>query len=187
MKLKVCGIKSLEEVEIVNKLQPDYIGFVFAESKRRVDYKTAKKLRKHLSASLKVVGVFVNDDIEFINRLVAENIIDVVQLHGNEDENYIKQVNAKTIKAVRVGETIPNNATYILFDSAVAGSGKTFNWSELPKTNKPFFLAGGINITNIEKAMQLNPFCIDVSSGAEKNGCKDYETIKSLMRKMKNE
>ena len=92
MKIKICGLKREEDIEYVNVCKPDYIGFVFAGQKRKIDYDTAKHLKSKLDSSIRAVGVFVNENIEFIDRLVCDNIIDMIQLHGDEDGNYISRL-----------------------------------------------------------------------------------------------
>ena len=106
-KIKICGLTREQDIGFVNEALPDYIGFVFAESKRRIDFDTAKKLKNMLRQNIKAVGVFVNEDINFIKKLCDENIIDVIQLHGDENEMYIKQLRGFSdkpiIKAMRIG------------------------------------------------------------------------------------
>lgn len=186
MKIKICGIFRECDIDYVNEACPDYIGFVFAKSKRTITKEQAAIFKEKLKPNIKAVGVFVDEDIAVVNSIVAENIIDVVQLHGQENEEYISEIKAATIKAVRIGETIPQNADYILFDSAIAGSGKSFDWSLLPHIEQPFFLAGGINFINIDNAMKINPYCIDLSSGVETNGYKDKNKIMEMVRRVRN-
>lgn len=186
MKIKICGIFCEGDIDYVNEASPDYIGFVFAKSKRIISKEKAAIFKKKLNPKIKAVGVFVDEDIAVVNSMFDEKIIDIVQLHGKESEEYISRVKAITIKAVRLGETIPQNADYILFDSANAGSGKVFDWSLLPQIEQPFFLAGGINIINIDNAIKINPYCIDISSGVETNGYKDKNKIMEMVRRVRN-
>ncbi|MCL2389205.1 MAG: phosphoribosylanthranilate isomerase [Elusimicrobia bacterium] len=187
-KIKICGVASLPVINAVNEHMPDYIGFVFVPSKRQVSAETAKKLKQSLNPAIKAVGVFVNEKIENIQAIYKENIIDMVQLHGDEAENYIaelrKKITAPIIKAVQVGEAPVNfktTADYLLFDGAQAGSGKTFNWGNI-KTAQGAFLAGGINAANALEAIKtLSPYCLDISSGVETNGIKDAEKIKQII------
>ena len=185
MKIKICGLKRECDIDYVNEALPDYAGFIFAESKRKVSADQAFALKRGLSSSIKAVGVFVNHEISFIQDLLKREVIEIVQLHGNEDEEYISAVNAPVIKAVRLGERFDYPVDYLLFDSPSAGSGKTFDWDLIPKTEKPFFLAGGINIGNIAEAMKFNPYAIDVSSGVETDGFKDREKILEIVNKIK--
>ncbi len=141
------------------------------------------------------VGVFVNEDISKIAEICNENIIDLVQFHGDEDDNYINELkkicNKKIIKAVKVktGEDIIRwrncQADWLMFDAGM-GEGKTFDWNLLKSFIRPYFLAGGINENNLEQAMKLNPYCIDVSSGAETSKVKDKNKILNIVRRVKN-
>lgn len=186
MKIKICGIFREIDVDYVNEALPDYVGFVFAKSRRQVTIEQAKNLKQKLNPKIKAVGVFVDASIEKINELINQKIIDIVQLHGNESEAFISKINATVIKAVRIGDEIPQNADYILFDGINAGSGEVFDWSLLPSTKKPFFLAGGISLNNIDEAIKINPFCIDVSSSVETDGFKDKSKISEIVRRVKN-
>ena len=141
------------------------------------------------------VGVFVNEDINKIVEICKENIIDLVQLHGEEDDKYInnlkKVCNKKIIKTVKVktGEDIirwrNSLADWLMFDAG-KGEGKTFDWSILKNFIRPYFLAGGINENNVERAIKLSPYCIDVSSGVETNKVKDKQKILNIVRRLKN-
>ncbi|NLM51477.1 MAG: phosphoribosylanthranilate isomerase [Firmicutes bacterium] len=200
-KIKICGLKSIQDILAVNKVLPNYIGFVFAESLRQIDAQKAQELKTYLHPAIKAVGVFVNEKMEKIIKLCAANVIDLVQLHGDEDEEYIKylkkHVGQKIIKAVRVKDkesvkkALGLPCDYFLFDTyrqnTYGGTGKTFDWSLLPAIEKPYFLAGGINAGNVMQAINAcRPYCIDVSSGVETRGRKDPEKIKkfvSLVRK----
>lgn len=198
VKVKICGIRRAEDIEIINKYPPDYIGFVFAESKRQIDFDTAKTLKKLLKVNIPVVGVFVNGNVEDILELYRNDIIDIAQLHGDENEDYINQLKEeapelKLIKAIEINkkedlndyENI--NVEYLLLDSG-KGSGKTFNWDLINKNiSKDFFLAGGLNSANFNQAIErFQPYGIDLSSGVETNGYKDEEKIKKIME-LKNE
>jgi len=190
-KIKICGLKRLEDIRYVNRYLPDYAGFVFAKSKRQIDIKTAATLRENMDNRIKSVGVFINESLGNIELLCKEKIIELVQLHGDEDSEYMQNLkdrtNCKIIKAVRVQQSLslPESlqiADYLLFDSG-AGSGKTFDWNLIRGyKDKPYFLAGGINADNICDAIKtLNPYCTDVSSGAETNGVKDEKKISKII------
>ena len=193
-KIKICGLKRELDIEYINEFLPEFAGFVFyPKSKRYVDFEKAKSLKSKLDKNIKAVGVFVNEDIEKILFLCKNDIIDIIQLHGNEDEEYIKKLKEKTekpvIKAVRIDENkkdyssifVDTSADYILLDST-AGSGKTFDWEKVSLPKKPFFAAGGINIKNAEKAIKIfTPFALDISSGVETDGVKDREKIKDII------
>lgn len=194
VKIKICGIRRLEDIEIANHYMPDYIGFVFAESPRQINHKLARQLKDNLNPEIKSVGVFVDNNKNEILELYNEGIIDIAQLHGREDENYIKFLKDKTdgrleiINAIEMTDEVNINdfddsyADYLLLDSG-KGSGKTFDWSLIKKNlKKPFFLAGGLNSNNIYQAIcEFKPFAIDLSSGVEVNGFKDEEKIKKVM------
>jgi phosphoribosylanthranilate isomerase len=201
MKIKICGLFREQDIDYVNEARPDYAGFVFAESKRQVSPAFAAVLRGRLSAGIIPVGVFVNAPITDIASLYREDVIAVAQLHGTEDAVYISRLKEASavacgagggkpieiIKTIRSAELIQNittaaGADYCLIDSG-AGSGKPFNWKLLSslKFSKPWFLAGGISLDNIEPAMALEPFSIDISSGAETDGIKDREKIVQLV------
>jgi phosphoribosylanthranilate isomerase len=188
MKIKICGLSRECDIDYVNEALPDYAGFVFAESKRKISEDQAFTLSRKLDPRIVSVGVFVDHDISFVRNILERGIINVVQLHGHEDAEYIREVGAPVIKAVRLNEYrgIDYPAHFLLFDSPLAGSGKTFDWSLIPSTEKPFFLAGGINIGNISEAMKINPYAIDVSSGVETDGLKDRGKIIEIVRSVRN-
>lgn len=201
-KIKICGIKRTEDIEIVNKYKPDYIGFIFSKSPRQIDFETAKELKSKLDKSIRVVGVFVNEPIDFIVKLCISNVIDVVQLHGDEDDEYIKQLRAlvkcRIIKAVRVKSTEQilqeeqKKCDFLLLDTykkdVYGGSGEKFNWDLIPNDLvKEYFLAGGLNANNIQLAIKtLQPFCVDVSSSVETDGIKDEQKVKEIIEKVRS-
>ncbi len=191
MKIKICGLSRPCDVDFVNAALPDYVGFVFAQSRRQVSFEQAKILKNRLDTRIKAVGVFVNAPLELMEKVAAENIVDMVQLHGQEDASFVqackkRMPHTKIIKALQVHEDVPHLADYVLFDAPKAGSGEVFDWSRLPKTEKSFFLAGGIGLQNIEQAMQHKPYAVDISSGAEVDGFKDAYLIKQLVRKVRH-
>jgi len=176
---------------------------VFAESRRKVTPAQAAKLRRRLAEGIATVGVFVNDSIDNIAGLCCDRIISLVQLHGTEDDAYIERLkeadssvpvikvikSAELLSLAETNKTAAPGADYYLIDSG-AGSGKTFDWnllspgtpcaSWLKSSGKNWFLAGGITTENIEQAIALNPFAVDVSGGAEINGIKDRRKIVQL-------
>lgn len=199
-KIKLCGIKCEEDIKVVNEVLPDFIGFVFAgKSKRYISFDKAKKLKNQLDDRIKAVGVFVNDDIENIAYLVKNKIIDIVQLHGNEDESYINTLKTKInvpivyayqIKSKADIKSINKNTDFILLDAG-AGCGETFDEALIEGFNNEYFLAGGLSVDNIkEKIMKLHPYGVDVSSGIETEGKKDAAKIRkfvSLVREVDND
>lgn len=194
VKIKICGIKRLEDIEIVNKYNPDYIGFVFADSKRKISHDLAKRLKDNLNSNILSVGVFVNSSKDEILGLFNEGIIEIAQLHGNESEEYIIDIKERTnyelkiINAIEMSQDIDllkydkSLADYLLLDSG-KGSGKTFDWQLIRNDlKKNFFLAGGLNIQNVREAIhECNPYAIDLSSGLETDGFKDEMKIKEIM------
>ena len=195
-KIKFCGLKRPEDIKYANELKPDFIGFVFAPGRKRtVDVDTAKELKNLLDPKIKAVGVFVDEDVKVVAKLLNDGIIDIAQLHGNEDEEYIKKLRAlsskKIIKAILIQsvedikKADESSADYVLLDSGT-GSGLKFDWDLIKGVNRPYFLAGGLNCDNIENAVEtLHPYAVDVSSGIETDGFKDFdkmETFKEIIR-----
>lgn len=208
MRIKVCGLKREEDIDYVNQSMPDWVGFVFAGTKRRIDFKRAVALKLQLKPAIKTVGVFVNEEIPCIIELVNAGILDMVQLHGDEKEDYIRQLRKQLrehkredvpiIKAVRVQsmeqilEAEKLSVEYLLLDAfredEYGGSGMVFNHKLIPRLKKPYILAGGISIKNVkiilaelEKEDKM-PCCIDVSSSVEVNGLKNKEKIDELVK-----
>ncbi len=195
-KIKICGLKSREDILYVNKYLPDYIGFVFAESRRQVDDTGAGALKEVLDRRIQAVGVFVNEPLEHIIKLCREKVIDLVQLHGEEDEAYIcglkAQIPNAVIKAVRVRRPGQIEAMqklpcdYLLLDTyskdMYGGSGLSFDRRLIPEHCRPFFLAGGLKADNIIKAINdCHPYCVDLSSGVETEGKKDEKKIREII------
>ena len=197
-KIKLCGMRRPVDIEVVNELNPDYIGFIFAsKSKRYVDPDTAKELKSLLSPSIKAVGVFVNEKIENVANLLNNNVIDMAQLHGDEDEAYIAELRKLSdkpiIKALKITseEDIKradaSSADFVLLDSG-AGSGMVFNWGLIKGIKRPYFLAGGLNPENVEEAVNaLNPYAVDVSSGIETDGFKDRNKMTAFVSNVRKE
>lgn len=191
VKIKICGLMRAEDIEAVNKYRPDYVGFVLAPSKRRVSAQDVRRMSAKLEPSIQRVGVFVDEDREMLAKIAENGIIDIIQLHGHESEEDIVWLKARTkaavIKAVsvRTGEDIEANrhsvADYLLLDNGAGGTGSTFDWSTLENIKRPFFLAGGLNASNIEEALKYNPYCVDVSSGVETAGRKDAAKIQKII------
>ena len=183
-KIKLCGLSRIEDIEAANNLKPDFIGFVFAaKSKRRVSHLKAAELKSKLNPETKAVGVFLDDDLDTVGALMNLGIVDLVQLHGSEDEEYISKLRAITDKPIIKAFIINNeddvkraeasSADYILLDGG-KGEGRAFNWKLLESIKRPYFLAGGLNADNAEAAVaDLHPFAVDVSTGIETGGVKD--------------
>ena len=182
--IKFCGLSRLQDIEFVNELKPEFIGFVFArQSRRYILPECALKLKAELSQEIKSVGVFVNEKINIIANISSQNIIDLIQLHGSEDDNYVRQLKNLTSKAIikafvikssrDIIQASQSSADYILLDSG-AGTGQAFNWDLIKSFRRDYFLAGGLNPENVRRAIKiLNPFAVDTSSGIETNGFKD--------------
>ncbi|MDR0937661.1 MAG: phosphoribosylanthranilate isomerase [Oscillospiraceae bacterium] len=191
-KIKICGLTSENDIEAVNAVKPDYAGFVFAESRRQVTPELARKLRALLDPGIIPVGVFVNAAPDTINGLFNSGVIQYAQLHGGESEEYIYKLRERGIPIIQAirdgrGDTISDYANYHLFDAKQGGGGTVFNWDNLPDTGKAFFLAGGIGLHNIQAALKLQPYAIDISSGAETDGIKNAEKIKQLVAACRGE
>ena len=191
-KIKLCGLKKKEDIASANIFKPDYIGFVFwKKSKRYVDPETARKLKDDLNKDIKAVGVFVDEDPDEVIRLINEKIIDVIQLHGHENESYIKHLRFHTDKPIIKAFIVRNEediqlanesiADYVLLDAGL-GEGKNFDWELLKNVNRPFFLAGGLFPENVKEVVHMiNPFGVDVSSGIETDGHKDASKMGSFV------
>lgn len=202
-RIKICGLKRECDIDYVNEFSPDYIGFIFANTKRYVSPELAKTLKAWLDSRIKAVGVFVNEDLNTVCAIADSGTIDLIQLHGDENEEYINTVKARTgkpiIKAVRVksseqmlaAEKLP--CDYLLLDTyrkeQYGGIGESFNWELIPKTlSKPFFLAGGLNSENILQAENtVKPYCLDISTGVEENGFKSREKIEEIIKIIRSE
>jgi phosphoribosylanthranilate isomerase len=181
-KIKICGLFRLCDIDCCNKEKPDYVGFVFAESRRKLTLKTASALKENLDTRIKAVGVFVNESSEIITEIFKSGVIDLVQLHGDETDEYIESLKAGCgCQVIKSGRS--RAADYLLFDSPKPGSGKTFDWDSIGQTDKQFFLAGGLDSSNVETAIKkLSPFAVDVSSGVESDGVKDAVKIREFIR-----
>ncbi|RWQ77635.1 phosphoribosylanthranilate isomerase [Bacillus cereus] len=200
MKVKICGITDMETAKRACEYGADALGFVFAESKRKITPKRAEEIIQGLPANVLKIGVFVNESVEVIQKIADECGLTHVQLHGDEDNHQIRRLNIPSIKSLGVtSESDMKNAQryetdYILFDSPKekfhGGNGKTFSWEllgRMPKElRKKTILAGGLNALNIEEAIRtVRPYMVDVSSGVEKEGKKDVEKIKQFIIKAK--
>ena len=219
-KIKMCGISKVETISAIVDAKPDYMGLVFAPSKRQVTVEQAKTLVEELykqnvvgnnseaeqtesvtsldtasSETIKTVGVFVNETVENLLKIAEEVKLDVIQLHGDEDESFIQilkeQSNVEVWKAVQVRSAadaekwIDSSADMLLFDAyhkdERGGTGEVFDWSSLDEFDRPFMLAGGIDSTNVARAIRtVRPYGIDISSGIETEGVKDNEKIKAF-------
>ena len=211
-RIKLCGLTRIQDIEIANKLKPEYIGFIFWDrSSRNVSAIQAARLKGKLDPEIKAVGVFVNAPAEQVISYYNVGIIDIAQLHGNENEEYIKKLHdagltvIKAFKMKKTGENInlagnaitetygkstddviteavKSSADYIMFDPG-KGEGATFNWQLIKGIKREFFLAGGLIPENIEKAVEtVQPFAVDVSSGIETGGHKDPDKMAAFVK-----
>lgn len=197
-KIKICGLSRLCDIEAVNLYRPDYAGFVFApKSSRFVSFEKAKQLKARLAPEIQAVGVFVDEKYETIAKLLNDEVIDVAQLHGSEDETFIGRLRNCTdkpiIQAFRIytagdaARAEQSSADYILLDSG-AGSGEVFDWELLCGIRRPYFLAGGLTCGNVREAVRmLHPFAADVSSGVETGGSKDKTKIAAFVNAVREE
>lgn len=198
-KIKLCGLTRPCDIEAVNALRPEFIGFVFApKSRRYVSPEAAADLRELLHPGIRAVGVFVNACLEEVNELLKAGTIDMAQLHGNEDEAYIDRLRALTdkpiIKAFRV-DTVQDvlaaarsPADLVLLDSGSGGTGTAFDWSLLRDIDRPYFLAGGLGVDNVGDAVRmLAPYAVDVSSGIETGGYKDKTKMAAFVAAVRKE
>jgi len=186
-KVKICGLSTVEAVETAVQAGADYIGFVFAKSKRQVSLEQAHELARLVTGPTKIVGVFVSPSLEDLEQAIAQVPLDIVQIHGNFDEDQIPNISVHVIRAIQLrdGEAqVSSQADYLLFDAPVAGSGQTFDWDLLKdqKIQQDFFIAGGLTVNNVHQAREtFQPYALDVSSGVETDGHKDIEKIKAFI------
>jgi phosphoribosylanthranilate isomerase len=197
-KIKFCGLTGESDIDAANELRPEYVGFVFApKSKRYVEPERAAELKRQLAAGIKAVGVFVNDDLYHVAELLNRGIIDIAQLHGSEDEEYIghlRQLTGKPIirayrikTAENIAEAEKCTADHVLLDSG-AGTGEVFDWKLIKNMKRPYFLAGGLSPDNVENAVeQLSPYAVDVSSGIETDGVKDKAKMAAFAAAVRGE
>ena len=201
-KIKLCGMRRPEDILAVNQAKPDYIGFICSRRFwRHISLEEAAVLKRMLDPGIQAVGVFVDEPYEEIAGWLKKGVIDLVQLHGEEDEYYIRQLRkvmlfqetlvpviqafrVKTEKdLLRAGHSI---ADYILLDSG-SGSGVTFDWSLLESMKRPYFLAGGLGPDNVAEAIRrFHPYAVDMSSSLETERKKDPEKIRRAVREARN-
>ena len=193
MQIKLCGLTRIEDIETANLLQPDYVGFVFYQkSKRNVSVDKAVELRKALNKEIKVVAVFLNEEIDKVVEIANYDFVDMVQVHGNLSKGYIKDIKTRTNKKVIQAFRIKNEediekanasiADLVLLDNGDGGTGKPFNWELLSGMKREFILAGGLNAENVGLAIEkCHPIMVDASSSIETNGVKDKEKMAAFV------
>lgn len=196
------------DIEYANRVKPDLVGFIFANTRRKISAAQAKQFREALYAEIPAVGVFVNEDIPMIASLVQDGCIDMIQLHGEEDADYIrrlrevcdvpviKAVKVQTVEQIRQAAALP--VDYLLLDTyrkgVLGGTGEAFDWELLREAKiaagdtaegelfgKPYFLAGGLHAGNLREAAALGSYGLDVSSGIETDGSKDFTKMVEVM------
>lgn len=192
MKVKICGLSRPADIAAVNQYQPDYAGFIinFPKSHRNVFPEQVKVLRQMLSEHIPAVGVTVNQSLESVVQLLNDRVIDIAQLHGQEDEAYIHALKAMTGKPVWKAFQIHKEADLewaknspadmILLDNGY-GTGEAFDWTLVRDIGRPFILAGGLCSENLHDAAKMQPYAMDISSGAETDRVKDPEKIRTLI------
>lgn len=198
-KIKICGMRRIEDIKIINKYPVNYVGFIFAESKRKVTPEQAKEMIKHLRDDIKKVGVFVNEDIEKVNEIAKYCGLDILQLHGEENNEMCKKaivpvwksISVKDEKSIEIIKNY-NSVSGFLLDTysknMKGGTGKTFNWELVKELSKDNFviLAGGLTPENILEAIEIaKPQVLDINSGVETDLYKDEAKIKIVFEKLK--
>jgi len=196
-RLKICGITNEKDAIMVSNLGTDAIGFVFAESKRKITPERAKQIIKMLPPFITTVGIFMDAGLTDVNEITEYTSLDAVQLHGNENPEYCDKMNRKVIKGILVTENDTKesltkkmnaySASAFILDPG-RGSGKTFNWDIARKIEQPLIIAGGLTPENVKQVIRdLNPYGVDVSSGVEKKyGEKDEEKVKKFIEEVRS-
>lgn len=190
-KVKICGLTTREAVEVAVNSGADYIGFVFAKSKRQVGIKQASHLAQFIPKTVQKVGVFVSPTLMELQEAIVKVPLDLVQIHGEFSDEDFEKLDVPSIRAIPVEKTleeIQTKADFLLFDAPLAGSGKTFDWELLKDENieKPYFLAGGLTVDNVKQAITFfRPYAVDVSSGVETDGKKDLLKIMRFIESVK--
>ena len=190
-KVKICGLSTPEAVATAVEAGADYIGFVFAKSKRQVSLEQAHGLAKGVTGQTKIVGVFVSPSLEELEEAISQVPLDIVQIHGTFDEALIPKISVPVIRAIQISDSesqVKSQADYLLFDAPIAGSGQTFDWQLLDdkQIEQDYFIAGGLTVDNVAEAKEtFQPYALDVSSGVETDGHKDLDKIKAFIERVK--
>lgn len=190
-KVKICGLSTREAVEVAVNSGADYIGFVFAKSKRQVGIKQVSHLAQFIPKTVQKVGVFVSPTLMELQEAIVKVPLDLVQIHGEFSDEDFEKLDVPSIRAIPVEKTleeIETKADFLLFDAPLAGSGKTFDWELLKNQviEKPYFLAGGLTVDNVKQAITFfRPYAVDVSSGVETDGKKDLLKIMRFIESVK--
>ena len=187
-KVKICGLSTPEAVATAVEAGADYIGFVFAKSKRQVSIEQAHQLAKGVTGQTKI---FVSPSLEELKEAIGQVPLDIVQIHGTFDEALISQISVPVIRAIQISDSdsqVKSQADYLLFDAPIAGSGQTFDWQLLAdkQIEQDYFIAGGLTVDNVAEAKEtFHPYALDVSSGVETDGHKDLDKIKAFIERVK--
>ena len=190
-KVKICGLSTPEAVATAVEAGADYIGFVFAKSKRQVSLEQARELAKGVTGQTKIVGVFVSPSLEELEKAIGQVPLDIVQIHGSFDEVLIPKISVPVIRAIQISDSdsqVKSQADYLLFDAPIAGSGQTFDWQLLAdkQIEQDYFIAGGLTVDNVAEVKEIfHPYALDVSSGVETDGSKDLDKIKAFIERVK--
>ncbi|WP_138420133.1 phosphoribosylanthranilate isomerase [Aquibacillus sediminis] len=201
MNVKICGITTKQAAIQAVEAGADFIGFVFADSKRKLDREQAKEIASVIPASVKKVGVFVNEDAETIKEIADTVGLDYIQLHGDESPAFCQQFAYPVIKAfqIKTAEDLEKvndyNCAYYLLDSPAGkyrgGNGEAFDWGlvkHLHPLEEKIILAGGLHADNVQQAIaEVKPVGVDVSSGVETDGAKDGNKMVAFIEKAKRE
>ena len=193
-KIKICGLYRDEDINIINEYLPDYCGFIinFPKSHRNISIEKLKALRERLDKKVIPVGVFVDHSPKVIADLLNENVISIAQLHGIENDEYIKDLKKMTDKTIWKAFQINSDedvkaanksiADFVILDAGQV-TGKTFNWKYLNKINREYGLAGGLNLNNLDDALLTDAVLLDVSGGVESEKIKDKNKIKEFIKR----
>ncbi len=197
MKVKICGLTRPEDIAAVNLYRPDYVGFVlqFPRSRRSLTPEQAQRLRAVLSPGIPAVGVTVNLPLAENAALLERGTVDILQLHGQEDDAIVRQLQARTGKPVWKAFCVRSqadldaarrsSADLVLLDNGY-GTGEAFDWTLVRDIGRPFALAGGLRTDNIQAAARMQPYLMDISSGAETDGVKDADKIRALITQIRS-
>ena len=194
VKIKICGLMRPEDIDAVNEYRPDLAGFILARGRRRsLTDQQMRELVRALRPEIQSVAVFLDQDPAWIAELAAQDLMDVIQLHGQESNEEIRflreNTDKKIIKAFRIEKADDirkaqeSEAALVLLDSGAGGTGEVFDWSLIRQIHRPYILAGGLDPENVRAALeQMHPYAVDVSSGVETAHCKDPEKIRRFIR-----
>ena len=193
VKIKICGLMRPEDIDAVNEYRPDLAGFILARGRRRsLTDQQMRELVRALRPEIQSAAVFLDQDPAWIAELAAQDLMDVIQLHGQESNEEIRflreNTDKKIIKAFRIEKADDirkaqeSEADLVLLDSGAGGTGEVFDWSLIRQIHRPYILAGGLNPENVRTALgQMHPYAVDVSSGVETGHCKDPEKIRQFI------